>query len=101
MPIRCSWTPTNSPIKFDKELVIYDAGTHIGFLLDGDWKCWHIVRRERLDDDVVETLEEMAEDWVPPYVVSSELYKCAGSFSSGLLQITGWDIRIQPLPLPV
>jgi len=89
----CSWTPTDAPISFDKELFIYDAGAYTGFLLDGEWKCWRVVRRERVAEDVVETVQEMPEDWVPPDVVSSEVYKCAGSFASGLLQITGWTIR--------
>jgi len=90
----CSWTPTNAPIKFDKELFIYDGGGYIGFLLGSDWKCWRVLRRERVGEDVVETVEEMPEDWVPPNVVSSEVYKCAGSFESGLLQITGWTITL-------
>jgi hypothetical protein len=95
MPITCSWTPTNAPSKFDKELIIYDGGVYIGFLLDSDWKCWRLLRRERVGEDIVETMEEMPEDWVPPNIVSSEVYKCAGSFSEGLLQIAGWDIRIR------
>lgn len=95
MPITCSWTPTNAEGKFDKELFIYDAGMYVGFLLDGDWKCWRLLERSRLGEDVIETGEEMPEDWVPHDIVSSEVYKCTGSFESGLIQITGWNIRIQ------
>jgi hypothetical protein len=84
-------------MKFDKELFIYDGGNYIGFLLEHEWKCWRVMGRERVGEDVVETMEEMPEDWVPPNVVSSEVYKCTGSIASGLLQITGWNIRIQPV----
>jgi len=97
MLITCSWTPTNESMKFDKELFIYDGGNYIGFLLEHEWKCWRVMGRERVGEDVVETMEEMPEDWVPPNVVSSEVYKCTGSIASGLLQITGWNIRIQPV----
>jgi hypothetical protein len=95
MVITRSWTPTNESIKFDKELFIYDGGDYIGFLLEDEWKCWRVLGRQRVGEDMVETMEEMPEDWVPPNIVSSEVYKCTGSFASGLLQITGWNIRIQ------
>jgi hypothetical protein len=91
------WAPALDTVTYDKELFIYDAGTHVGFLIDTVWRCWKVIGREKVAEGIEETLEEMPADWVPPDVISKEVYTCRGSLLSGSIRIPGWDIRLPPV----
>jgi hypothetical protein len=94
MRVSCQWTKTVANPHFTKELIIYDAGNYVGFLLDDDWKCWRVISRKSIEDTVEELLEEMPADWVPQDILSKELYACSGSLTSGNIQIPGWNITL-------
>jgi hypothetical protein len=80
-----------------KDLTIYNFGSHTGFLVENDWRCYHILERRSQEDGIEEDVELCVEDYVPSApVLSIETYPLTAYSPQGL-SLPGWTVRF-PLP---
>jgi len=87
------WQPTNSAEKtYTSHVDIYNFGSHIGFLIENNWYCYHLLERHIQEDgSIYERVEKMADDWVPQTVITIETYPVL--LGSSELFIPGWKIQ--------
>ena len=91
--MRLIWIPSVASTIIGKEVAIYNFGSHTGFLVGNDWRCYHILERHSQEDGgVEETVELTPDDYVPRTVYSVETYPIT-AYSRHRLCLSGWTVE--------
>lgn len=88
--MRRTWTPTETTLSNPRPVLRYDFGDYEGWL-DGDvWRCWRILSTTRINESIIQEVEEMPIDFTPFRAYSIEVMQLTGTIDA--LHIPGWSI---------